>query len=93
MLISDLNSLRDSLLDQIQLVRECRKLWSPVGDRETNRLVDRLELRLVWALLHFCPSVLAGWQIQWAEERSRRLRLGLNLPQSPTPLSSLARSI
>lgn len=54
--VSEEHNLHRALLDQYQLLTTLRSSLSPAAGRDLIRLLDRVELRTCYLILHYCPS-------------------------------------
>jgi hypothetical protein len=70
MLMDDSQHLKAVLVDMLNLLANWRASRLP----HDLQCVDQLELRVLFSLLHFCPSELSSLDFQRFGERSRALR-------------------
>lgn len=75
----DLSSLSRSLWDSQNLISNFRSSQSARPDPALDRLLQALELRLIWALLRYCLSECSGSEVQHLSNRSRDLENNLGV--------------
>jgi len=79
---TDVPSLVMGLRDSIHLLQTWRKSSCPLDAQELPLALARLELRLVYLLLHCCPSALDSSQILSLAQQSDALRQLLDVGPS-----------